>query len=671
MNLFTHMAEWLNRRKIYVFEFLVIFFGWYYFVGYFMASDAIPWGVEYPRNMHSFFVWESFARCGTCMLWSNNMGGYPAFADIYGAFMHPVAVIMSLLFGAIQGSKLTVILAFLMIALATWWLSLILSMHPIARIWAAMASMFGGHIAARLEVGSVGLPLSIAAGWLAIVSVYYFIENPSRFRAILTGIMLGMFILAGQGYYQLGFVLSVPLFLLLAYRMDMFEKPRQELTRYLTQMTVVAVGIAAPLLYTFVAYGSYFDKDRDDTLSASMSIFKLMENWFNTNTDIVYTTDFNALPFPYLYSTYIGYATVILAVLGIIYIREKHLRLLYDFFSLFALVQFMTASGDFLKWIMSFGNDQVNSVITALRYVVVLNGFGTLAIIIMAMLCLHSLLTARVMVQFGFQYKNLENYIQLKIRLAVRQEKWLRYAINGVIAAIMVWNLNSMILMNSFWIRGQSPYDDNVQKFLVAFNEVPKDHLIDVGGDWIVMQLMHAGYKIINPHLSWWFGSSEGLNYKYSLSEGVPENFEIMQTFDDVWFLSVNNDPNANYAVLEKDNGELQQCASQAHGGSVTVDCTSDQPGKLRIFERAIPGWYVWLDGTRVTQGNSQWMTVYIPAGTHQIVYRYFPWSTIIGIIQALITWLVVLIILWLDTRPRRDQPLPSNTVPTPAQRLF
>ena len=235
----------------------------------------------------------------------------------------------------------------------------------------------------------------------------------------------------------------------------------------------------------------------------------------------------------------------------------------------------------------------------------------------------------------------------------------------------MVWNLNSMVLMNSFWIRSQAPYDDNVQKFLVAFNDVPKDHLIDVGGDWIVMQLMHAGYKIINPHLSWWFGSSEGLSYKYSLSEGVPENFDIKQSFDDVWFLSVNKDPNADYAVLERDNGELQTCAAQAHGGSVTVDCTSDQPGKLRIFERSIPGWYVWLDGTRVSQGNSPWLTVYIPAGTHQIVYRYFPWSTIIGIIQALVTWLVVLILLWIDSRPRRPQTSQPTPAPTPVQRLF
>lgn len=655
MQIVNRVMQWLNQHKIVLIEYVILLSGWYYFIGYLTFSDAIPWGVEYPRNMHSLFAWEAFLRCGACMFWANTAGGYPTFADVYGGFLHPIAMVSSLLFGAIQGSKMTIVLAFLLIGITTWWLGHLLSLHPVARLWGALASMYGGHIACRLEVGSIGLPLSLAAGWLAIVSLYSFMQHPSRMRAVLAGVAVGTLLLAGQGYYQVGFILFMPILLLLAYRMNLFALPRAELWQYGGAFALVAVGVAAPFLYSFVAYGQYFDKDRDMSLYSTMSVIKLMLNWLNSDVEMAYSATYNVVPFPYLYSTYIGYATVILAILGIVVVREKYLMRMYDFFALLVLFVYMIASGDILRLLMSLNIDAINNAISTLRYVVVLNGYGTLGIIIMAMLSLHYLLTVRVLIQFAWHYRNLKNRVLLRVRLSVRQERWLSYTLNSVIALGLLWNLSGMYRFNSTWIRPAFLYEKSLQDFVDSFERIPRNQLVDVGGDWLQMQIMHAGYKIYNPHLSWWFGQREGINYKYAFLESIPENFSLLYTSDNVWFMSVNEDVTANYALLTHTDGTVLPCDATAYAGTVSVTCTSTQPGHVRIFEHAMTGWYVWLDGQRVTPTDDPWMTVALSAGTHKLEYRFLPISTILGIVHACVTWLGVLAFcIWEWWRQRR-----------------
>lgn len=661
------ILEWLNHRKKFVLELVLILVCWYVFIGYIVTTGSIPFGVqggEYNKIIMSLYTWEYFLRCGTCMFWANAMGGYPIFADSIGSHLHPIAIVSSLLYGAIQGSVITIALSFLLIAIATWWLAILLDLHPIARLWGTIITMYGGHIACRLDNGGgLTLTLSIAAGWLAIVGMYYFILNPNKTRAVIAGVLMGLFLTSGGGYYQFGLMISIPIFVLLAYRLQFFTLPRAQILQLVALISIITIGIAAPFLYSGIVYIRYFIKLYNDVLlTESMDIIKVMRNLVNENRDILYTSDYNVVGFPYLYGTFIGWMPVVLTILGIILVRNQRHRLMYDFFALFTLVQYFMASGDILKLIMKLNIESVTSFAGRLIHIVLLNGFGTLGIIVMAMLSLNYLLTSRVLLRFAFHYHNAKNRIMLKTNIAIREEKTLNFIVNGIVMIGCMWNLANVYSFNSKWIVLVDPYNQTIRDNLAQFKDIPIDQVIEVGGMWLHMPLMVEGYKIWNLQTSWTFGNSEGFLYKYSYTEYVPENFTLLSPRDNLWFMSVNNDVNANYAVLRTENGTVKACDSTAFAGTVTVNCSTDQPGSIRIFEHKMTGWYVWVDGVPATITDAPWLTINVTPGTHKIEYRFLPWVTIVGIVQAIITWIGSIAFIAWELRRRRVAVNPATT---------
>ena len=58
-------------------------------------------------------------RCGSCVLWNGFInGGNPAFADFYGAALHPLTIVTTLIWGAIDGGKLLVVSSLALAGLA-------------------------------------------------------------------------------------------------------------------------------------------------------------------------------------------------------------------------------------------------------------------------------------------------------------------------------------------------------------------------------------------------------------------------------------------------------------------------------------------------------------------------------------------------------------------------
>ena len=204
--------------RVGMLELVVITAVWFLVYGQSWDSVRIPVGGEYARSMNSFYFWDMLKSCGSCAFWNPNAGGKPVLADPYGSFMHPISAIASLAVGALGGASLTLALAFLMIGLASYWLAVSLAIHPLVRVWFALASMLGGHITSRLELGSVGMPLSLAALWLAFAALVWYANRPSFWCMMLAAICVGTLMLAGQLYYQYFFVLSAGLYLYYAWR---------------------------------------------------------------------------------------------------------------------------------------------------------------------------------------------------------------------------------------------------------------------------------------------------------------------------------------------------------------------------------------------------------------------------------------------------------------------
>lgn len=88
--------------------------------------------------------------------------------------------------------------------------------------------------------------------------------------------------------------------------------------------------------------------------------------------------------------------------------------------------------------------------------------------------------------------------------------------------------------------------------------------------------------------------------------------------------------------------------------GRTEIDLTACGPGELVLTDRAYPGWEATLDGRPVPISRADWLVrgVAVPAGAHQVVMRYRPWSFRVGALLSLLALLAAVVAL-VRTRTR------------------
>jgi len=97
-----------------------------------------PWGREFDIVLQSEFVWTLLPQCGDCVLWNGFAnGGSPAFVDMHGVVLHSIVVITTLLWGPINGAKITIVASLALAGLVQWWLAKALGLGRVARVWCA------------------------------------------------------------------------------------------------------------------------------------------------------------------------------------------------------------------------------------------------------------------------------------------------------------------------------------------------------------------------------------------------------------------------------------------------------------------------------------------------------------------------------------------------------
>ena len=77
----------------------------------------------------------------------------------------------------------------------------------------------------------------------------------------------------------------------------------------------------------------------------------------------------------------------------------------------------------------------------------------------------------------------------------------------------------------------------------------------------------------------------------------------------------------------------------------IEINTNSDKDGLLFISDTYDPGWRVKIDGqdSEVIIADGAFKSVFVPAGEHQVVFRYKPKSFVYGLILSSIS-LVILV---------------------------
>ena len=100
--------------------------------------------------------------------------------------------------------------------------------------------------------------------------------------------------------------------------------------------------------------------------------------------------------------------------------------------------------------------------------------------------------------------------------------------------------------------------------------------------------------------------------------------------------------------VLGTDSATVSLETERPQPEHLIVRLDSSTPRILVFSETFIPGWEATLDGEpiEIWRANAYYQAVWVPAGTHEIVFRYQPVAFRLGLTIALIA-LPVLVAVW------------------------
>jgi len=586
--------------------------------------DFWPAGGEFVMVLQNHYNWRQLIECGGCFFWNGfSNGGAPAFVDLHSAWLHPIVFLTTLFWGVINGAKVTIIAALIMAGVAQWYLAKVLHISAIPRVWSGCIAVASGHLAGRMENGSVPLLLSTAACSLVIPFAVDLVWNKHPRAAIGLGVSLGLAFLTGQGYLQLGLILT--LFPAMIILLDHDRERRISLRRYLLGAGVLAILLAAILWAPFFHFLPNWGKYGEQNFEFSMPLA------YGPLTLVLDDLRFFSLEIfkggTYLNVNFIGWVPVILAFIPL-FLAPRNMRRLWVFFILTIFFTYLTSAAIPFKLLAKFWLE----VATSVRYPASISGLAIPFVLGLAAWGLDSILKLNwpSLVLLQREILKIKYFFEIKT-------SWL-------LLLPLLWSMASVANFSTQWLylREVVPSDRIVMQHLVTPNA---EWAQPPWGEyqWFVFA-REVNVKIAEMYRPWFWKDRE-----------TPTSF-IDGTHGDIDSAShefIANEAGVNivihaeneYAYVETTGGRIP-CKAEAQGGNIDVVCETNVDGELVIQENSWSGWYVKQDDNPIKLLDGNWLRVKAPAGSHRYSFRYRPWDAPLGIGLSLIG-LALAIFLW------------------------
>ena len=623
-----------NRRKLQiVFELLLIGI-WAMWVGreYLdFDSAVVPAGREFSSAIQTNHLWTRFQECGWCALWNGSgQGGYPAFAEPYGSALHPLVIITTYLWGVINGAKVSLVIGFWVAGIAQWWLARELKLSWLPRLWSAAMAVVGGHLAGRMELGVFGVFLSTSMSSLVFAGFISLAREKSWKRTIVLAIVFSLSLLAGQGYMQIGLLGIIPaLFFLI---IDGKFRIRSVWKNF-ALAALIAILLAAPFLLPFAHFSPNFVKHIDPDFTSAQPIAYIPLNLVIDDVDFYRTELLSKLAYPYMNTLYIGWIPVLLALLGIKFVRQDD-RKYFWFLGGTIGMELLLSSATILKWIQG-----IIPEVAGVRYPTIIAGLIVPPILGMAAYGLDHLLAMswpNLWLGFGEREKQPRKTFNLQWLLLIP----------------LIISLNSGYQFSQIWIftirrdKVVEPVIENLHSETLQWVNPP------FGEHHYIEPAIAAGLKISPGIMPWgWEDRDRPIPYLEASHSGIPAGtVELVDTVADVSIYAHTDEFYAAVVNAEK----IELCHATGNSGRITIRCTVDVSGRLVVKDNTFSGWNAWMDGERVPLVGEQWLEVDAPAGEHTYEFRYQPWDVLLGLALSVLG-IVLCVWLWFAA-PKESQ---------------
>jgi hypothetical protein len=589
-----------------------------------MDPNVTPGGNEFGSAVQSHHFWTQVEKCGLCALWNGfERGGYPAFAEIQGSMLHPVVAMSTLFWGVVNGVKVSLIVALWCAGLAQWWMARELKLGWLPRMWSAGIAMAGGHLSGRMELGVFGVMLSTAMGSLVFAGILHLENARSGRAAVLLAIVASLAILSGQGYMQVGLIGILPAILIFLVQKDRKIAPHW---RYYLLALLLALLLTAPLLVPLTHFGSNIVKDMDAEFRSAQPLPYFALNLVIDDVLYLRSNLLGKFPYPYLYSLYIGWVPVALAVFGLAYIPRSKQRV-FGFLITGIILTFLIASAVILKPLV-----KIWPSVAGIRHSPQIAGLAIPLILALSAYGLEKLMNLRWPSLFMVSPGPDKQQNQL---LSLR---W-------IILIPLFLGLRSCYEFSRIWL--YTIHQDNDLSAILAILKTESLQWVEppFGEHAFIEPALGMGLKLSPGIMTWsWRKRESPAAFLYVSRKGIPPG--NVKRLGAIKGLAIYKNDDSEYATVQAGE-DLYPCKAYGSGGFIQVNCEANEPGTLTVKEYSWSGWRVWMDGKVVgLEFDSAWLKVPAPAGKHTYVFRYLPWDVPLGFI-LFICGLIACASLW------------------------
>ncbi len=564
----------------------------------------IPLGRELGSSIPANHLWNQIQKCGWCAAWNGfQRGGFPAFADIQGSMLHPVVIAATLLFGVVNGVKVTIVASFWMAGMAQWWIARELNLSWLPRMWSAGIAVAGGHLAGRMDLGVYGVVLSTAACSLAIAALIRLAKENTKRNAILLGAFTALAAVSGQGYMQIGLIAVFIVFAL-------FYWGGENIKAVWKNYFIAAVSaflLAAPFLVPFLHFSPNLSKwfDADFISAQPLSYFVL--NLVIDDARYFYSDVMEKFPYPYLYTLYIGWIPILLFTFALPRIKNEDKKLFY-FMAASIVFIFLIASAVILKPLAN-----LFPFLAGIRHPPQIAGLAIPFILAIAAYGLEQILSTKsISIPFP------KFFATLKI-----STRWL-------VLIPLLYSLYTCMEFAIYWTGTVKLRED----LFLTLDKLKTPDLQWVNtpfGEHAYIEAAIAQGLKLSPGILTWSWKHRIPPQPFLTADRqtpIDENSELIEKVTNLRYVKR---PENIYAFIRTDT-QIIPCEAHGSGGQIQVECASNQEGVLRVQEYTWTGWRAWIDGRPTELLDAQYLEVHAPAGKHIFTFAYLPWDVPLGI---------------------------------------
>jgi hypothetical protein len=204
-------------------------------------------------------------------LWNPYMlTGFPHTGDMLGHFWNPVSTIPILLWGGINGMKVSIFLTFIVAGLGQWLFAYVMGLRRVFRLWSSILFMLSGGLALLWRVGWYELLLGVA--WFPWCFALYLraLQKHTWPAIFLAGAAIFMVISTGGGYYPIYLLVCMAVIFAVVCLQAM---PDERLRQIRTSVLVVlcSAALSAVVIVPYINVYRYTGRDVTVDLYQSFS----------------------------------------------------------------------------------------------------------------------------------------------------------------------------------------------------------------------------------------------------------------------------------------------------------------------------------------------------------------------------------------------------------------